>query len=163
MKTLIIYATKHGSTKKCADFLKDRLDGEITVVNIKNDFDINLKQFDKIIIGGSIYMGKIQKEITEFSNKNIDILCTKKVGLFICGMNNSAEIEINNAFPKMLLENALIRECFGGEFIFKTMNFFERFIVRTVSKSNKDISKISEEKINNFAEVMNDKNTNIPK
>jgi menaquinone-dependent protoporphyrinogen oxidase len=156
MKTLIIYGTKHGSAEKCSKLVRDKLQGEVVIVNIKKDSVPDLNLFDNIIIGGSIYMGQIQKEIKNLCLNNINVLKDKKVGLFVCGMNEKeVDTQLYNAFPKELINNSAAKEHFGGEFIFKNMNFFERFIVKKISKIDKDVSKLSEENINKFAQLIN--------
>lgn len=166
MNMLIVYATKYGCTEKCAVILSEKLTGKVDLCNLKMVKNIDLSKYDKVIIGGSIYIGKIQKEVSEFCAKNLDILKEKKIGLFICCMRNGkiAETQLNSSFPKELLSNAVARESFGGEFIFKKMNFMERFIVKMVTKrdksftvldTSKDMSTISEVSINRFAQLMN--------
>jgi len=157
MKTLIIYASKHGCTEKCSKLLMDKLNGEVKIVDIKKETIPDVTLFDNIIIGGSVYMGRIQKEVNQFCLKNISVLKKKKLGFFICcmGENDVAEKQINTSFPEELLTNAVAKEYFGGEFIFKKMNFFERFIVKKVSKTDKDKSTVSKESINRFAQLIN--------
>ncbi|MDF2503985.1 flavodoxin domain-containing protein [Clostridium sp.] len=155
MKTLIIYATKHGFAEKCSKLLKDKLSGEVTTVNIKKDTISSLSSFDKVIIGGSIYMGRIQKEINTFCTENLDILKDKKIGLFICGMQkDNIDASLNNSFPPDLLNHASVKESFGGEFILKNMNPLERFIIKMVAKTKSDVSSISEESIDKLARIM---------
>jgi menaquinone-dependent protoporphyrinogen oxidase len=155
MKTLIIYATKHGSAESCSKLLKSKLTGEVEIVNIKKDAIPDLSAFDKIIIGGSIYVGKIQKEISSFCSKNLNDLIKKKLGLFICGMNkDSAETELNTAFPQELLNSAVSKECFGGEFKLSHMNMLERFMVKVISKTDKDVSMLSDENISRLAQLI---------
>jgi len=157
MKTIIIYGTKHGCTEKCAKILSEKLTGKIDLYNLKEKKDIDISQYDKVIIGGSMYIGKIRKEVSEFCLKNLSILKDKKLGLFICcmGEGDSVEKQLNEAFPQELIENAVAKESFGGEFIFKKMNFLERLIVKKVSKIEKDVSNISDEKISYFAQLIN--------
>ena len=157
MKTLIIYASKHGCTEKCSRLLMDKLNGEVKIVDIKKERVPELALFDNIIIGGSVYIGKIQKEVKQFCLKNISVLKKKKLGFFICCMseNDIAEKEIDTSFPEELLTNAVARGYFGGEFIFKKMNVFERFIIKKISKTDKDSSTISKENINKFAQLIN--------
>lgn len=156
MKTLIIYGSKHGCTEKCSMILKDKLQGEVIAINIRNQDVPNIEFFHNIIIGGSIYIGKIQKEIRNFCFENINTLKNKKIGFFICCMNeDSAEIQLNSSFPEELLPHASAIGHFGGEFIFKNFNVLERFIVKKVAKTNKDISTISEENISKFAKLIN--------
>ncbi len=100
--------------------------------------------------------GQIQKQVKNFCVENINILKGKRVGLFICGLNEeNVEEQLNNIFPKELTNNAIAKECFGGECILKNMNFFERFIMKKISRINKDTSKISEKNINKFAQLIN--------
>jgi menaquinone-dependent protoporphyrinogen oxidase len=157
MKTLIIYASKYGATEKCSNLLKDKLHNEVEIVNIKKESIPEINMFDKIIIGGSIYMGKIQKEVNQFCLKNASVLKNKKLGFFICCMseNEVAEKQINNSFPEELLKNAVARGCFGGEFNFKKMNFIEGVIIKKISKTSEDSSKLLKENINEFAQLMN--------
>lgn len=165
MSSLIIYATKHGCTKKCAAILSEKLDGKADLLNLKETKEANLDQYEKIIIGGSIYAGRIQKEVSKFCIENLNKLKDKKLGFFICCMNeNSKEAQINASFPEELLNIAAAKESFGGEFNFDHMNFMEKTIIKMISKGDENlpkidvkenISKLSGESINKFAEKMN--------
>jgi menaquinone-dependent protoporphyrinogen oxidase len=157
MKTLIIYASKYGSAEKCSNLLKDKLNDEVEIVNIKKESIPEITLFDNIIVGGSIYMGKIQKEVNQFCLKNISVLKNKNLGFFICCMSEDevAEKQINSSFPEELLKNAIVRACFGGEFKFKKMNFLEGIIIKKISKTSEDSSKLLQENINEFAQLMN--------
>ena len=73
--------------KKCAELLEENLKGEVDIVDIRKDITLDLNNYDKVVIGGSIYMGKIQKEIEEVCESYCDNLKEKKLGLFICCMN----------------------------------------------------------------------------
>jgi len=63
--------------------------------------------------------------------------------------------QLESAFPKELSSHALTKECFGGEFDFKKMNFMERLIVKKVVKVDKDTSNIHEDKIEKLAMSIN--------
>ena len=86
MKTLIVYATKHGCTEKCANELKNNLTGEIELHNLKKSVKTDLNDFWTIIIGGSIHVGQVQKNVKQFCLNNLDLLIEKKIGLFLCCM-----------------------------------------------------------------------------
>lgn len=154
MRTLIVYGTKYGTAEKCSNILKDKLKGEIITINVKKDNVPNLAQFDNIIIGGSIYAGQIQKEIKNFCLTNLNILKTKRIGLFICGLNDKdVDVQLNNAFSKELVAIAIGKEYFGGEIMFSKMNFLEKFIMKRMTKADKDTSKLLEENMNNLAKL----------
>lgn len=155
--------------KKCAEILQEKLNGEVDIIDIRKDIKLDLNNYDKVIIGGSIYMGKIQKEIKEVCENYCDNLKEKKLGLYICCMNEeNVEIQINENFPKKLLDSAIAQGYFGGAFNFNDMNFFERLIIRKISKSlakdngkfkdvdmKKFIDMIEIENIEKFAKAMN--------
>ena len=157
MNTLIVYGSKYGATEKCASSLSKKLKGRIDLYNLKKGKTVDLSQYDKVIIGGSIYVGKIQKEVSEFCTKHLDSLKDKKIGLFICCMKerDTAEAQLNDVFPQELLKKAVVKEYLGGEFVFSKMSFLDKIITKKVAKINQDTSTISEERINRFGELMN--------
>jgi len=168
MKTLIVYGSKHGCTEKCSNVLKGKLNGEVVVVNIKKDILPDMNSYDNIVIGGSIYAGRIQKKIAEFCLENVDTLKNKKIGLFVCCMSegDKAIAQLDSCFPNELISIATVKEHLGGGFIFSKMNFVEKFIIKMVSKKenkgskvdvNKDILNINEENVNRVAQLMNNK------
>ena len=157
MNILIVYSTKHGATEKCAKIIAKKLTGKVELFNLKEKLKIDPSGYDVVIIGGSIYMGQIQKEVKTFCAQNIEQLKTKKIGLFTCCMleGEKAEKQLADMFPKELLSIASSKECFGGEFNFSKMNFFEKLIIKKVSKVDKDTSNILENNINKMAIAFN--------
>ncbi len=152
MKIGIIYATKHGCTEKCAYKLKQDLSGEIELINLKNNPNPRIEEYDTVLIGGSIHAGRVQKSIQKFCKIHLDLLLRKKIGLFICCMekDEKAEEQLKNAFPQELREHAKTRGCFGGAFDFDKMNFVERAIIKKVANIDQSVSSISEESIRKF-------------
>lgn len=157
MNTLIVFSTKHGCTEKCVKILSKELKDNVDLVNLNTSKDTNISKYDKVIIGGSIYIGRIQKEVRDFCSKYLGELKDKKIGLFICGMQegDSINTEINQNFPKELIEMATVIKHFGGEFDFSKMNFFEKLIVKIVAKTSSNKSNILNDNINSFAKTMN--------
>jgi len=67
---LIVYASKYGSTQKVVNILSGELENNniknITVnVNDISKSNIDLSKYSSIVIGGSIYFGKIQKKYNQ--------------------------------------------------------------------------------------------------
>lgn len=153
MKKAIIYATSHGCTDKCARNLAIELEPDIDLFNIETDQNIDLNNFKTIIIGGSIHMGSINKKIKKFITNNINELCEKNMGLFICCMyeGKKAIEQFNDAFPEDLRNKALAHGFFGGEFNFEKMNFFEKAIVKKVANVEQSVSNINYTNIKEFA------------
>jgi len=156
MSIAIVYGTKYGCAEKCAKALADKFDEKADFYNLNEGQIPELVKYDKVVVGGSIYIGKIQKEITDFCKNNLTVLKSKKVGLFICGMQETnQDEEIRASFPEELLKSAITKEFFGGEFVFSKMNMMERFIVKKITKNSKDVSNIIEANIEKLAMAMN--------
>jgi len=152
MNTLIVYITRHGCTEKCALKIKDMLPGQVKLVNLKKNRSVDMSNYDTVIIGGSIHMGKVQKKVNNFVFQNAEILKNKKLGLFLCCMETgeNADTQFNNAFPEDLRDHAATTGLFGGEFNFEKMNFIERGMIKKIANIEESISKISEENIKTF-------------
>lgn len=157
MKVLIVYATKHDFTRKCVMELSKRLKGESDIFNLKSGKVVEVEKYDSVIIGSPIYMGQIMKEVKEFCEKNLNQLNDKRIGLFVCGMSDKDKMNLflDQSFPENLINNALAKGEFGGGFVFKSMNFFEKFIVKHICKTNEDVLNLKEDNIDEFAAKMN--------
>lgn len=157
MNTLIVYATKHGTTEKCAEKLKEELEGEVELVNLEKMNKIDLGRYDQVIIGGSVYAGRVRKPVSQFCMQHLEELNHKRLGLFLCGIaeGEDADKELNSIYPPELLRAAVAKEFFGGEVNIDQMNFFEKFIMKKVANTTTNLSKIREDKIMDFAKAMN--------
>jgi menaquinone-dependent protoporphyrinogen oxidase len=160
MKTAILFSSKHGTTAKVATILAEKLgDENINLINLKTETNPNLDTYDAVILGTAIYAGNPIKNIKSFAIKNLDKLKSKKVGLFTCGMDpgkEKQEEQMKASFPESLLLQAKTKQYLGGEFIFEDMNFFERFIIKKISKAEKSISLIHHENIKKFVDEFKD-------
>lgn len=155
MKTLIIYSTTHGGTEKAAIILKSKLAGEVSLLNIMLEPITELEEYDNIILGGSIYIGKVQKKLSSFMNINLPLLLEKRIGLFICAAQEDEYLkdkELITAFPHAIFDHAIAKEVFGYELDMDKLNFFEKLVMSKVKGLKTSIHKLSEEKIYGFAE-----------
>jgi menaquinone-dependent protoporphyrinogen oxidase len=153
MNTAIIFATKHGCTEKCSQKLASELKDTTTLLNLESTHEIDVNRFDTIILGGSIHAGAINKTLKKFIDKNLNQLIEKKVGLFLCCMEEGekAQEQFNNAFPEELRKMAKANGFFGGAFDFEQMNFFEKAIIKKIANIENSYSKINYQNISAFA------------
>lgn len=156
MKTLILYMSSHGCTINVAHRIAVKLGGKVDLVNLNDKSRVPLDDYDRIILGGSIHAGKIQKEIQTFCKKNLTTLASKELGLFICCMYKGveAEAQLRNAFPDALHKHAKAEAIMGGAFYFEKMNFIERFLVKKMTGATKTTVKIDQDAIQRFSEKM---------
>ncbi len=152
-KFLIVYATQHGCTEKCAMKLRQQLNGDVELINLKQRKPDALESYETIIIAGSIHAGQIQKQVKKFCEEHLDELLKVELGLFLCCMYDGeiAQQQFQNAFPKQLIAHAKATGIFGGEFDFEKMNFFEKAIIKKIAKVEQSISKIDEQSIQSFS------------
>jgi len=156
MKTLIVYASKYGTTEKCAHLLKEKIDGDVDVVNLKNDKP-KLSDYDAIIIGGPVYIGKLNKTVEAFCTNNLPTLVDMKKGFFICHMEMDQPMKelIEKYYPKKLVDTAAVTGGFGGAFYVSKMNFMYKWMIKKSAGIEEDQEKILYEEIDKFAENFN--------
>ena len=157
MKTLIVYSSKYGGTTKAISKLKEYLKGDIKSFNLNSEnLDVKLDNYDNIIIGSSIYAGKINKKVDNFCNDNLSVILQKRVGLFICcGNEDKAFKQLEESFNNKILNQSIIKGYFGYEYNFDKMNFVFKMIVKKLSGVKKSRSVIRENNIEKFAYKFN--------
>lgn len=158
MRTLIIYYSKYGFTKECAEYLKNNIKGEVKIANISDGSNFELSYYDNIIIGSAVYVGMVNNKIKDFCTKNQGILIDKKTSVFVCsGFSENFELYMNQNFDDKLIESLYCKEHFGGELRISSMSFIDKMITKMVSKSNKDNEKpiILKENIDKFISKIN--------
>lgn len=152
MKTAIIYISKHGTTEKVARQIAEKLKiEENDIINFRKDRNPDITNYERVIIGGSIHAGMVQRRVKDFCEKNLDTLMNKEVGLFLSAMDKDRyEEEFNNAFPEKLRNHCKAKAVTGGEFNFEKMNFLEKAIVKKVGNVDKSVSDINYQEIERF-------------
>ncbi len=139
MKTLIIYKSKYGSTEQYAKWLHEDIE-DSEIVNIKDAKGINLDNFENIIIGSLIYIGKIQA--IKFLIENWDILKRKNTYIFTVGMAPNDSIDstlIYETIPEYIREKVKYLKIRG--IINKSkLNFIDKLILRMIQKSKPELN-----------------------
>ncbi|HUX13566.1 MAG TPA: flavodoxin domain-containing protein [Spirochaetia bacterium] len=153
MKSLIVYASRYGTTAECARRLSELLPGESRLVDIRKEKKLSFEGYDSVVIGGPIYAGKISHEISAFCDYNQKEIERRRVGLFICCLydGEKAQVELNEAFPAWLNAHALGRHAFGGAIKMSKLNFIDRFLIRKIAGSEKDINSVKQDRIDQLA------------
>jgi len=153
VKTIIIYATKYGSVEKAARILKEKLGGEVALVNLMKEKAPSFSEYDRIVLGGSVYVGKVQKELTAYINNNLPELLKRKIGLFVCAAQEPEVVkqELEAAYPQELYLHAEATAHLGYEFDFSKMSFVDKTVTKMIAKTKESKFALSEEAIANFA------------
>ena len=156
MKILIAYRSRYGTTAECAGKVAKHLQGDVDVIDLKNNKNIDLKPYDTVLIGGSIYAGQIQNSLVRFCEKQKKQLLNKKLGLFICCLyeDEKAAQELEENFPEWLKARSTAREWFGGRATLSRMRAIDRFLFTRIARVDSDVSKIREDRIERFCKIL---------
>ena len=132
MKILIAYMSKHGTTQKCVEMLREKLMGscEVDCVNLKQESVSSLASYDVILVGSSVRFACISKATKRFLKQNIELLQKKKCGIFLCcGYPDNFNDYVQENIPKQLIPSLGIH-CFGGEMKPKQVKGIDKLIIR---------------------------------
>jgi len=140
-KALIVYGTRYGATANTSEVIADNLRQvgyEVKIVDAKKEKVQSISEYDLIIVGSGIQMGKWTSEPEDFIKKHQKELATKKLALFVsCGGANplsegeQKNKELDNAKRKYLEDksvefnlNPVALGFFGGCYDFNKMSWF---------------------------------------
>ena len=117
MKTIIVYSSQTGFTKRYADWLAEELGTvAITLAEAKKQSDQYFEDADAIIYGGWAMGGKVVN--SEWFTQRIPLWKGKKLALFCVGAspNENPEVEtaLNNALTEEERKYAKAFYCQGG-------------------------------------------------
>jgi menaquinone-dependent protoporphyrinogen oxidase len=121
---LVVYATKHGSTREVAEAVAERLAARGIVVFVRPAADVTgLEGYDCIVLGSAIYMGRLHGDAHLFLRRHRRELALRPLAVFAMGPRTLDDDEL--AGSRRQLEAALAKEpgvapsasaVFGGVF-----------------------------------------------
>ena len=161
LKTLIIYSTKTGTTKKCAALLAANIGADSCDLFEISEEIPEISGYECVAIGSYVRMGVIDKKISAFLQKHKEELFETKFGLFICScLADKVSDAITKNFSEEFMDHAAIIDHFGGELKHDRIKGFDKLIVNSLLKISKTdpnfriADKIIPESITNFANVL---------
>lgn len=144
---LVCYGTGEGQTAKVAERVADELDSlghDATTVNVKEiDPDLDLDDYDAVLVGASIHAGRHQKAVRKWVSANRDALARKPTGFFQVSLSSAdAENEESAAeaagYVDEFVEATGWRPdrigLFGGALRFSEYGFLMRAMMRFIAK-----------------------------
>lgn len=141
MKTLILYLSYDGQTKKIAEKIADQLQTteQVILINLTQAKDLDLNSFDKILIGASVRYGKFNPLLTRFIQQHSELLNKKISGFFSVNLTarkadkNSPQ---TNIYTRKLLDNITwcpqLVAVFAGALFYPRYSFFDRTMIRFI-------------------------------
>lgn len=149
MTVLIAYGTKYGTTETVASRLREKLPTHTDLVNLKTTPAPAVNRYDVVLVGGSIYAGRIRPEVTKFCERHQDELLSRNAGVFISCLydEKAGGSQIGNNFPGWLLAHAFGRYNVGGAVRYSRLRFIDRVIMQKVAKVDSDLESINDAEI----------------
>lgn len=170
MKTLILYSSVDGQTKKIAEFIAKQLAGDIQIAPLQVDQDFS--EFDRVIIGASIRYGHFNRTLHHFV-KNHRLQLEQKSAVFF-GVNLTArKVGKDNPETNVYIRKFLQRTqwqpamaaVFAGALFYPRYHWFDRMMIRFIMKitggetdTKKEIEYTDWEKVKQFALKINKMN-----
>ena len=132
LKIAIVYTTKGGTTRECAELLARELSGhEIGIFQMQDA--PNLAEYDTVIVGFPIRMAKPCREARRYIKTNAAILAKKRAAYYMCcGFIDCVEDYAEKALPKALRDSVLTVTCLGGSLDPARFRGWDKFIVKSV-------------------------------
>ncbi len=168
MKTLILYSSHDGQTKKISEFLAALLDGEVIVDALREDYD--LQNFDRVVIGASIRYGHFNKMLDRFVIRNSLHLEQKRAVFF--GVNLTARKEgkdnpETNVYVRKFLQRTKwqpkLAAVFAGALFYPRYKWFDQVMIKFIMRitggetdTTKEIEYTDWEKVKWFAQRINE-------
>ena len=130
MKAIVIYQGKYGATKQYALWLGHELG--LPVRNAKSINSGQLDNYDTLLVGTSVYIGRLQ--VKKWFETNLEFLRDKKIFLFQVAATPPEETGKRMAYNNSGIPAELISNCkcyfLPGRMIMKDLSWKDRFLLR---------------------------------
>jgi menaquinone-dependent protoporphyrinogen oxidase len=141
-RILIIYSTTDGHTREICQRLRQVIEQEdhrVTLMSIDDEPNVDMKPFDKIVLGASIRYGKHGKEVYEYIERNEQILDSKPNAFFSVNVV-ARKPEKNQPETNPYLKNFLKQiswqpkelAVFAGKIDYQRYRFWDRLMIRLI-------------------------------
>jgi menaquinone-dependent protoporphyrinogen IX oxidase len=138
MKAVVIYKGKYGATKQYALWLGDELGIPVRNANIINRDQ--LAPFDTLLIGTSVYVGKLQ--IRNWLKYNLEYIRGKRIVLFQVAGSPVDQIEKRLTYNVAGIPSEIVEQCefyfLPGRLVIKDLSWKDRFMLRMGARLAKD-------------------------
>ena len=130
MNGIIIYKGKYGATAQYAQWLGQDLN--MPVLSSGNSEQANLNEYDLLMIGTSVYIGKMQ--IAPWLRNNIAFIRNKKIILFVVAGTPPNEKEKLDSYVKPGLPDEIRQNCevyyLHGKLRVNELSWKDRFLLK---------------------------------
>ena len=139
---LIVYSSTDGHTLKICQRLKEVIEQQshrVTPASIQDHPGLDLRSFDKIVIGASIRYGRHNPSVAEFIRRNQPILESKPNAFFsvnLVARKPEKSQPNSNPYLRQFLKRISWKPrelaVFAGKIDYPSYGFFDRMVIRLI-------------------------------
>ena len=139
---LIMYSTTDGHTLEICQYLKqviERNDNRVTLQSMDDEPNVDMKPFDKIVLGASIRYGKHSKQVYEYIKINEQVLDSKPNAFFsvnVVARKPGKDRPDGNPYLKKFLKQISWQPkelaVFAGKLDYPRYRFWDKQIIRFI-------------------------------
>ena len=141
-RILIVYSTTDGHTREICRRLRQVIEQEdhrVTLMSIDDEPNVDMKPFDKVVLGASIRYGKHGKQVYEYIERNEQILDSKPNAFFsvnvVARKPEKNQPETNPYLKKFLKQISWQPKelaVFAGKIDYQRYRFWDRLMIRLI-------------------------------
>ncbi len=140
-KILALYSTIDGQTIKIMEQILQAQEGEITLLDIDKHPQIDMRQYDKVLIGASIRYGNFRGNVLRFVNehkKQLDQLPNAFFLVCLTARKLEKASPANNAymakFDRLSTWHPRLKGVFAGALLYSRYNWWQTLIIQLIMK-----------------------------
>lgn len=165
VKTLVLYSSVDGQTLKIINYISDLVEGELDIVNIDQDPDIDFSQYKKVLVGASVRYGNFRKNLINYVNTHkaqLDQLPNAFFVVCLTARKPEKAHPDNNAymakFETLSQWQPNLKGVFAGALLYSRYNWWQTLIIQLIMKitggstdKSQDIELTDWEKVSEFS------------
>jgi menaquinone-dependent protoporphyrinogen oxidase len=145
-RVLILYATKHGHTRKVAEKLATVLQSRgltTELLDLSNrGADFRLDNYSAVILGGPVYAGRFMRPLRSFVAENCETLAKMPTAFFSVGLSAAKntpkdERDARDAWERFSADTGFKTAqvgLFAGALSYSSYSFFLRFFMKLAAR-----------------------------
>ncbi|MFC3396845.1 menaquinone-dependent protoporphyrinogen IX dehydrogenase [Brenneria rubrifaciens] len=169
MKALILFSSTDGQTRVIASYIANTLKGrvECDVINLLRAHDIDLTNYDRILIGASVRYGRFHPAVNQFIRQNLSFLQHVPSAFFSVNLTarkpEKRSIQTNAYTRKFLLSSPWQPDLcgvFAGALRYPRYRWFDRVMIQLIMRmtggetdSSKEIEYTDWQQVTQFAQA----------
>lgn len=146
LRFLVCYGTGEGQTAKVADRIVSTLEArghEATSLDLgENSLSSPIEEFDAVLVGASIHVGKHQSVVQEFVSEHHDVVAGLPTGFFQVSLSSATDDEQRRAEAARYVDEFVEATDwtpdrigqFGGALRYSEYGFLKRLLMKRIAK-----------------------------